>query len=187
MEKLMIEYLPVDDLEPYENNTRRHEDYDVEQIATSIKKYGFDDPIGIWSDPNVIVEGHGRLEAAKRLGMAEVPVIRLDHLTDQERREYAIMHNKTAELSNWDFEALDMELEDLDFGDFEVDFGDFSFDNNEANVQEDEFDEDLPEEPKTKPGDIYQLGRHRLMCGNSLDINNVKNLMGGGESRHVLN
>ena len=186
MEKLKIEYLPVDDLEPYENNTRRHEDYDVEQIATSIKKYGFDDPIGIWSDHNVIVEGHGRLEAAKRLGMAEVPVIRLDHLTDQERREYAIMHNKTAELSNWDFEALDMELEDLDFGDFEVDFGDFSFDNNEANVQEDEFDEELPEEPKTKPGDIYQLGRHRLMCGNSLDINNVKNLMGGAKADMFL-
>lgn len=186
MEKLKIEYLPVDDLEPYENNTRRHEDYDVEQIATSIKKYGFDDPIGIWSDHNVIVEGHGRLETAKRLGMAEVPVIRLDHLTDQERREYAIMHNKTAELSNWDFEALDMELEDLDFGDFEVDFGDFSFDNNEANVQEDEFDEELPEEPKTKPGDIYQLGRHRLMCGNSLDINNVKNLMGGAKADMFL-
>jgi ParB-like chromosome segregation protein Spo0J len=99
MDNLKIEYLSVDELEPYEKNTRKHQKEDISQIVKSIKKFGFDDPIGIWSDHNVIVEGHGRLMAAKKLGMKEVPVIRLDHLTDEQRRQYGIMHNRTAELS----------------------------------------------------------------------------------------
>ena len=106
MEKLKIEYLPVEDLEEYKNNTRKHGNEDIDQIAKSIERFGFDDPIGIWSDHNVIVEGHGRLMAAKKLGMNVVPCIRLDHLTDEERREYGIMHNRTAELSEWDMEKL---------------------------------------------------------------------------------
>ncbi len=120
---LHIEYLPVDALVPYEGNPRAHDEYDVEQIKISISKYGFNDPIGIWSDHNVIVEGHGRLEAAKELGLIEVPVIRLDHLSEKKRREYAIMHNKTAELSRWDFDALEKELAEIDLSDFDVDFG----------------------------------------------------------------
>lgn len=119
---LKIEYIPVDKLEQYKKNTRKHGNEDVAEIAKSIEKYGFDDPIGIWSDHNIIVEGHGRLMAAKKLGMTEVPCIRLDHLTDQERREYAIMHNKTAELSEWDMDMLSDELADLDLSDFNVKF-----------------------------------------------------------------
>ena len=122
MEHLKIEYLPVMALEEYTNNTRKHTDEDVEQIMHSIERFGFSDPIGIWSDHNVIVEGHGRLMAAKHLGMTEVPCIRLDHMSDEERRAYGIMHNKTAELSKWDFDMLQLELDDIDLSDFDVSF-----------------------------------------------------------------
>lgn len=104
--ELKIEYIKIDELTAYDKNARKHENYDVEQIAKSIEKYGFNDPIGIWSNKNIIVEGHGRVLASKKLGLKEVPCIRLDHLTNEERREYAIMHNKTAELSSWDFDIL---------------------------------------------------------------------------------
>lgn len=121
--KLEIVYLPVDDLEEYEGNARDHGEEDVNAIKRSIEKFGFDDPIGIWSDHNVIVEGHGRLLAAKALGMKEVPCIRLDHMTDAERKAYGLAHNKTAELSRWNFGKLEMELSNL--GEFNM--GDFGF------------------------------------------------------------
>lgn len=110
--KLKIEYVPLDRLKPYERNARKHGDTDIDAIAASIKRFGFKDPIGVWGK-NVIVEGHGRLLAAKKLGLAEVPIIRLDDLTDEERRMYALAHNKTAELSAWDFDTMDTELEEL--------------------------------------------------------------------------
>lgn len=113
-----LEYLPVDALTPYENNTRAHGDTDVDAICESISQFGFSDPIGVWGAENVIVEGHGRLTAAKRLGLDTVPVIHLDHLTDEQRRAYAIAHNKTAELSKWDFEKLDLEMASLKKIDF---------------------------------------------------------------------
>lgn len=108
--KLELVYLALDKLTPYEGNARKHEIQDITAIKKSIERYGFDDPIGIWSDKNIIVEGHGRLMAAKELGLESVPCIRLDHLTDEERRAYALAHNKTAELSSWDFAALNREL-----------------------------------------------------------------------------
>ncbi len=108
--ELKIEYLPVDLLKPYERNARIHNPEDVDAICESIKEFGFDDPIGIWSDRNVIVEGHGRLMAAKKLGMTEVPCIRLDHLTDEQRRAYALAHNRTAELSEWDNAMKQLEV-----------------------------------------------------------------------------
>lgn len=119
---LEIEYIKIDELREYERNTRRHRNYDVSQIAKSIEKYGFNDPIGIFGNDNTIVEGHGRLKAAISLGMEEVPCIRLDHMTSDERREYAIMHNKTAELSEWEYEMLAVELPELDLTDFDIDF-----------------------------------------------------------------
>lgn len=158
--ELKIEYLKVGELTPYEKNTRKHATKDVDEIVKSIQKYGFDDPIGIWSNKNIIVEGHGRLLAAKKLGMEEVPVIRLDHLTDEERREYAIMHNRTAELSAWDFDALEQELADLNLNDFDFDIDglDISVDFDETDIVEDDVPE-IPEEPKAKLGDLYILGR----------------------------
>lgn len=119
---LQIEYIEIDKLKPYKRNNKKHIDFDIGEIAKSIEKYGMNDPIGIWKD-NQIIEGHGRLEACKKLGIDKVPCIRLDHLTDKERREYAILHNKTSELAEYDFDNLAAELPDLDFSDFDFDFG----------------------------------------------------------------
>lgn len=119
--ELKIEYLPIKALKPYEKNTRKHQKKDVDNIARSIEKFGMNDPIGIWKD-NIIVEGHGRLLACKQLGMTEVPCVRLDHLTDEQRREYAIAHNATAELSIWDKDFLAEELADLDLSGFDFSF-----------------------------------------------------------------
>ena len=121
--ELKIEYLPVKALKPYDKNTRKHQKLDVDNIARSIEKYGMNDAIGIWGDENIIVEGHGRLMACKKLGIKEVPCVRLDHLTDEQRREYAIAHNATAELSVWDSDNLLAELSELDLSAFDFNLG----------------------------------------------------------------
>lgn len=183
---LKIEYIDVAKLKPYDKNTRKHEDYDVSQIAKSIEEYGFNDPIGIWGKDNIIVEGHGRLLAAKKLGMDKVPCIRLDDLTDEQRRAYAIMHNKTAELSAWDFDLLAEEIPELDFSGFDVDWG-LGDDEDEAEIVEDEAPEvDEEHEPICKLGDVWQLGRHRLICGDSTDKATVERLMEGKKVDMVL-
>ena len=130
---LKIEYIGIDQLKPYKRNARKHGKKDVDNIAASISKYGMNDAIGIWGSENVIVEGHGRYLACKQLGMGTVPVVRLDHMTDEQRREYAIAHNATAELSEWDAEILEQDLPDMDFGDF-----DFVFPGVLDDEQEDE-------------------------------------------------
>lgn len=123
MENLKIEYLPVSDLKPYAKNARRHTNKDINTIIESIKEFGFSDPIGIWSEKNIVVEGHGRLIAAKKLGMEEVPVIRLDHLSDEQRRAYALAHNKTAEMSSWLDDMLREELDNIS----DIDMTNFGF------------------------------------------------------------
>ena len=183
---LKIEYINVDDLKPYERNARKHEEKDVQTIINSINEFGFNDPIGIWKD-NLIIEGHGRLQAAKQIGMTEVPCVRLDHLTDEQRRAYALAHNKTAEMSDWDFELLDLELDDIE----DIDMSDFGFEMTDIGgadntVYEDEYTGEPPEEPKTKPGDIYQLGNHRLICGDSTDVNVIDRLMDGEKADMVF-
>ena len=176
--ELKIEYLPVGSLKPYEKNARKHQDADVQTIVASIKEFGFDDPIGVWGEDNLIVEGHGRLMAAKKLGMETVPVIHLDHLTDEQRRAYALAHNKTAEMSEWDFDLLDEELDGI----FDIDMSDFGF---ELNLDDDEpqeiVEDEVPEEVETrcKLGDIWQLGEHRLICGDSTDPAVIDRLMDG--------
>ena len=136
--ELKIEYLPIKALKPYEKNTRKHQKKEVDNIARSIEKFGMNDPIGIWKD-NIIVEGHGRLLACKQLGMTEVPCVRLDHLTDEQRREYAIAHNATAELSEWDLDILPDELADLDFDDFDFDF---FIEDDEEDFEENDLERD---------------------------------------------
>ena len=117
MEQLKIVYLPPESLTPYGNNARRHQEEDLDAIRSSIERFGFRDPIGIWGKKNIIVEGHGRRQAAIAMGIKEVPCIRLDDMTDAERKAYALAHNKTAELSSWDFGKLKLELDGLsDFG-----------------------------------------------------------------------
>lgn len=114
MYDLEVVYLSPQELTPYENNTRRHNPDDIDGIVKSIEDTGFNDPIGIWGDKNLIVEGHGRQLAAIQMGLDKVPCIRLDHLTDTQRREYAIRHNRSAEMSAWDFGKLEEELADLE-------------------------------------------------------------------------
>lgn len=111
---LEIVYLSPHDLKPYEGNTRKHAPEDIDQIKASIEADGFNDPIGIWGDQNLIVEGHGRQIAAIEMGLETVPCIRLDHLTETQRRDYAIRHNRTTELSGWDFEKLAEEVSALE-------------------------------------------------------------------------
>ena len=141
--ELKIEYLSVNNLTPYENNAKKHGDEDIEYIKNSIEEFGMNDPIGIWSDKNIIVEGHGRLLACKSLGLQKVPCIRLDNLTDEQRKAYALAHNKTAEMSAWDFGLLDKELAGLE--DFNME--DFGFE-----FVEDEFgtDFELPNDGKSE-------------------------------------
>ena len=159
---LKIEYIDVAKLKPYDKNTRKHEDYDVSQIAKSIEQYGFNDPIGIWGKDNIIVEGHGRLLAAKKLGIDKVPCIRLDDLTDEQRREYAIMHNKTAELSTWDFDLLAAEIPELDFSGFDVDWG---ISADEGDVDIDKLFEKKEEDEEKKKKTI--VCPH---CGKTIEI-----------------
>ena len=168
MEELQIVYLSPHDLTPYEGNARKHTHTDVEQIAESIRVDGFNDPIGIWGDNNLIVEGHGRQIAAIQLGMKSVPCIRLDHMTDAQRRDYAIRHNRTAELSGWEWEQVEkeceaLELEGLDTGDlfnFEAKTAEwFDREQKDGKDKEDGNDEynDFVEkfEPKKTTDDCY--------------------------------
>lgn len=124
MDDLHIEYLDINKIKPYKNNARKHETEDVNAIINSIKEFGFSDPIGVWGKDNLIVEGHGRMMAAKALNYDKVPVIHLDHLNNEQRKAYALAHNKTAELSSWIDDVLKSELKGI----FDIDMSDFGFD-----------------------------------------------------------
>jgi site-specific DNA-methyltransferase (adenine-specific) len=183
--ELKIEYVDINSIKPYKNNAKLHPQEQIEQIKKSIEQFGMDDPIGIWKDE--IVEGHGRLIACKELGYTEVPIIRLDHLTDEERKAYTLAHNKLTMNSDFDIDILNDEL----MNSFDtIDMSDFGFDINldieeETEIIEDEVPE-VPEEPKAKLGDIYQLGNHRLMCGDSTSEEDVAKLMNGVKADMVF-
>lgn len=143
MERLKIEYLPLDALKPYERNAKEHPREQVEQIKESIRQMGMNDPIGIWGEECLIVEGHGRLLALQELGYTEAPTIRLDHLTDEQRRAYTLIHNKTTMNSGFDFEMLHSELEELD-----IDMTDFGFADTEFVDVDGLFEDSEPKAPK---------------------------------------
>lgn len=183
--KLKVEYVDIDTIKPYKNNAKLHPKEQIEQIKKSIENFGMNDPIGIWN--NEIVEGHGRILACKELGYKQIPVIKLDHLTDEERKSYIIAHNKLTMNSDFDIDILRTELENLKELDFDLELTGFDVDelddilgNNEEEVEivEDEVPE-VPEEPKAKLGDIYQLGNHRLMCGDSTSEEDINKLLNG--------
>ena len=177
MEKLTIEYVDINSVKPYKGNAKLHPREQIEQIKESIDKFGMDDPIGVWQ--NEIVEGHGRLIACQELGYTEIPIIRLDHLTDEERRAYTLAHNKLTMNSDFDIDILNDELMKFET----IDMGVFGFDISQNLDDLDDLIEDeppeAPEEPKSKPGDIYKLGNHRLMCGDSTKREDVEKLMDG--------
>lgn len=174
---LKIEYVKPSALKQYKNNAREHHEADVNAIAASIKEFGFNDPIGVWHDE--IVEGHGRLLAAMQLKLKKVPIIRLDDLTDEQRKAYALAHNKTAELSNWNFDILDSELQAL--GDIDMSQFGFNLDAVEdpVDVQEDDYTESDDTPKRAQIGDIFELGGHRLICGDATNADVVANLLQG--------
>ena len=178
MSKLKIEYIDIDKLIPYVNNPRVNDEA-VDKVAGSIAEFGFKNPIIIDSE-NVIVAGHTRMKAARKLGLEEVPTIKVDDLTDAQIKAFRIADNKTAEFAEWDMELLEIELEDL--GDMFTGFSDDELDDimgTYDGVQEDDYEIEVPDNPKSKLGDIYQLGRHRLMCGDSTSSEDMKQLMNG--------
>lgn len=171
----------ISELIPYVNNARKN-DHAVDAVASSIKNYGFKQPIVIDSQGEVIA-GHTRLKASIKLGLDEVPCIVADDLTPAQVKAYRIADNKVSELSEWDYELLKLELEDIEgFTGFEVDeLEDLFEDEKEAKEENFDLDEALNEksEPITQKGWIYKLGNHRLMCGDSTNENDVKKLMDG--------
>jgi DNA modification methylase len=179
-----LESVSVETLIPYVNNSRTHSPDQVNQVAASIKEFGFTNPVLIDAD-NMIIAGHGRVQAAIKLGLTEVPCLRLDHLTDNQKKAYIIADNKLALNAGWDDELLRLELGDLDENDFDLSLTGFSDDElknlllpEQVNglVDEDQVPE-VPEDPVTVEGDIWILGNHRLMCGDSTSIDAVEKLM----------
>ena len=181
-----LEWRSVSTLIPYARNSRTHSDEQIAQIAASIKEFGWTNPILVDGD-NGIIAGHGRLSAARKLGHEEVPVIELKDLTETQRKAYIIADNRLALNAGWDNEMLTIELNDLLADNFALDI--LGFDPKELNAllepevvvgltDEDDAPE-IPDEPKTKLGDIYQLGKHRVMCGDSCSIHDMEKLCGG--------
>lgn len=169
------------DIVPYANNAKKHDKKQIKNVAESIKQYGFVQPIVIDAN-DVIVIGHCRAMAADLLGMDLVPCVCVDDLTPEQVNALRVVDNKTNE-SDWDFDLLELELPQLDLSDFDFDFD--LPEDDAPNVTEDEPPEvDEESEPITKMGDIWQLGRHRLMCGDSTSADCVQKLMGGCTSRY---
>lgn len=185
-DKMKIVYKKTEDLIPYARNSRTHSEMQINQIASSIREFGFRVPV-IVDGENGIIAGHGRTLAALKLGIDEIPTIDGSDMTDVQKRMYVIADNKLALNANWDDELLMLEIKDLQ--DLGADISLLAFDEDELkafdNVEQIEglTDEDdvpvVPDEPITKLGDIYQLGNHRLMCGDSTSIDAVEKLMDG--------
>lgn len=182
-----IELWPAERLQPYAKNARTHSDEQVDQIAASIREFGFTNPILVDSADGIIA-GHGRLMAAKRLGLATVPVIVLDHLTDAQRRAYILADNKLALNAGWDNDLLAQELAQLQDEGFDLELAGFSDEeladllpDNDDVEQVPPGDEDATPEPPEQPvsvlGDVWVLGKHRLMCGDSTSVDAVGSLM----------
>lgn len=176
---MKIEKIDINKIKPYEKNAKIHTPEQIEQIKKSIQEFGMNDPIAVWGKDNLIVEGHGRLEALKQLGYTEVECIRLDHLTDEERRAYTLAHNKLTMNTDFDIDILNDELFNIDNIDMELFGFDVELPIEEHELTEDDYEVEVPEEPKAKPGDIYQLGEHRIMCGDSTSTADVKKLLAG--------
>ena len=177
-------YKKTKDLKMYEKNPRKNKEA-VPYVAKSIQEFGFKVPIIIDQD-NVIVAGHTRLKAAKELGYKTVPCIVADDLTPEQIKAFRLADNKVAEKAEWDFDLLGDELDDI----MNIDMLEFGFDEvleeEEQEAHEDDYEVEPPKEPKAKYGDIYQLGRHRLMCGDSTNVDDVEKLMNGVKADMVF-
>ena len=191
--EMTLENWPLERLIPYARNPRKN-DQAVEQIAAAIREFGFRVPVIAKSD-GTIVDGHLRLKAAIKLGMTTIPVINADDMTDAQIKAFRISVNRMAELAEWDMDMLKLELEDLKEMDFDLELtgldGDVikdllnAIEGTEGETDPDEVPE-VPAEPVTRPGDLYLLGRHRLLCGDSTNITDVERLMDGKKADMVF-
>jgi hypothetical protein len=193
-----VETVPVSRLIAYKGNARTHSRKQIRQIADSIKRFGFLNPVLV-DDANKIIAGHGRVEAAKLLGLAAVPALRVSHLTDAEKRAYVLADNRLAELAGWDREILAIELQGLvDIG-FEVEVTGFLIPQidlvldqaAEAKDQPPGPEDEIPDAPAasacvSRAGDLWTLGDHRLLCGNALDAASYETLMAGARAEMVF-
>jgi DNA modification methylase len=189
LRKLAVQIWPIDRLLPYARNARTHSDEQVAQVAASIQEFGWTNPILVGRD-GVMIAGHARLAAARKLGIAEVPVIVLDHLTETQRRALVLADNKLALNAGWDEEMLRVELETLKEDDF--DLGIVGWSNEELDVlltdpehtneglSDEDATPDVQETAITVPGDVWVLGNHRLLCGDATQMESVEKAMAGG-------
>lgn len=172
--------IDINILKPYENNARTHSPDQLEMIGNSIREFGFINPV-IIDENNMILVGHGRVMAAKQIGLTEVPFRRVTNLSEDQKKAYIIADNKLSDLAGWDDDLLLAELESI-----ELDMSQFGFDNiedDDIEINEDDFDFDEKGEddldPIAKRGDVYQLGDHFLMCGDSTSAADVDRLLKG--------
>ena len=183
-----IERRPILDLVPYARNSRTHSDSQVDQIAASMREWGWTNPVLVDEDGGIIA-GHGRVLAAQRIGMVEVPVIVATGWTEDKKRAYVIADNKLAMIADWDNDLLKMELFDLKEAGFDFDL--IGFDAGELEkllgsggtaqgLTDDDYVPEPPADPVTKLGDIWVMGKHRLKCGDSTNSESMQDLMGGG-------
>lgn len=177
-----VKNIPLGNIVPYAKNAKKHDKTQIKNVAESIKQYGFVQPIVVDRD-GVIVIGHCRALAAKQLGMTEVPCVCVDDLTPEQVNALRLVDNKSNE-SDWDFDLLAEELPGLDLSAFDFDWG--LRDELDNSVVEDDYDPAPPAEPKSKLGDVYQLGNHRLMCGDSTSLADVQKLVGGAQMDLLL-
>ena len=179
----MVE-VPVSKLVPYDRNAKIHNAVQLEKLKASIEEFGFISPCLIDRENNIIA-GHGRVEAAKQLGMQAVPCVYIEGLTEEQRRAYILADNRLGELAEWDMELVHSELDELSAAGFEVELTGFDW-NAAAKLDpiEDDYDTEgaADLESKVQRGDIWQLGGHRLMCGDSTSGDDLAKLMGGGVS-----
>jgi len=176
---MQIKLAEISNIKPYENNPRKLSEQAIEKVAMSLKEYGFRQPIVVDKDM-VIVAGHTRFRASKKLGLKQVPISVIDNLSEEQINAYRIADNRTAEESEWDNELLKMEIKELEAKDFKLDLlgfndeqlNDILFEEKQGLTDEDEVPE-TPEQPISKLGDIWKLGNHRVMCGDSTFIDNI--------------
>ena len=183
-----IQYVKLDELIPYARNPRNNEDA-VEHVASSIREFGFQSPIIVDKD-NTIIAGHTRFNAAKRLKLDEVPIIKASDLTEAQVKAFRLADNRVSEYATWNDELLAIEFEELQDLDFDLSLTGFeeleiesllNEDESDNEVFEDGYEVELPKEPKAKQGDIYRLGRHFLMCGDSTSVEDVEKLTNGAK------
>lgn len=180
---MRLQTIKLKNIYPYEHNVRKN-DKAVDSVVKSIEQCTYIAPI-IVDENNVILAGYTRYKALKKLGYTECQCIVKNGLTEEQKKKYRLLDNKTSELSDWDFDLLSDELDGLDFGDLELDWG-IEEETEPQEVIEDDYEIEVPEEPKAKLGQIYQLGRHRLMCGDSTKQEDIDKLMNGTKADMLL-